>query len=77
MSRRLKLPKQAMSPVPLVRLVLLASPALSVPPGAAAIGVSDTTGCVAAAGCGACAATAARNCGENGCVMAGSMGCVG
>lgn len=32
-SRRLKLPKQAMSPVPLVRLVLLASPALSVPPG--------------------------------------------
>ena len=29
-SRRLKLPKQAMSPVPLVRL---ASPALSVPPG--------------------------------------------
>lgn len=33
MSRRLKLPKQAMSPVPLVRLVLLASPALSVPPG--------------------------------------------
>ena len=29
-SRRLKLPKQAMSPVP---LVLLASPALSVPPG--------------------------------------------
>ena len=33
MSRRLKLAKQAMSPVPLVRLVLLASPALSVPPG--------------------------------------------
>ena len=32
-SRRLKLPKQAMPPVPLVRLVLLASLALSVPPG--------------------------------------------
>ena len=32
-SRRLKLPKQEMSPVPLVRLVLLASLALSVPPG--------------------------------------------